>query len=49
MILSFTVILIECTNEISYGLPIMLTLMVSEIEVTHKCLASAQRHCTSLR
>ena len=29
MILSFTVILIECTNETSLGLPILLTLMVS--------------------
>lgn len=29
MTISLTVILIESTNEISYGLPIMLTLMVS--------------------
>lgn len=29
MILSFSVILIECTNEISLGLPILLTHMVS--------------------
>ena len=29
MILSFTVILIECTNETSLGLPILVTLMVS--------------------
>ena len=31
MTISLTVILIESTNEISYGLPIMLTLMVSFI------------------
>ena len=30
MTISLTVILIESTNEISYGLPIMLTLMVSK-------------------
>ena len=35
MILSFTVILIECTNETSLGLPILLTLMVSLV-ITHK-------------
>lgn len=29
MTISLTVILIESTNEISYGLPIMITLMVS--------------------
>lgn len=35
MILSFTVILIECTNETSLGLPILLTLMVSLIMHRH--------------
>ena len=34
MTISLTVILIESTNEISYGLPIMLTLMVSRIHST---------------
>ena len=29
MTISLTVILVESTNEISYGLPLMLTLMVS--------------------
>lgn len=29
MTISLTVILIESTNEITYGLPIMVTLMVS--------------------
>lgn len=29
MTISLTVILIESTNEITYGLPIMITLMVS--------------------
>ena len=33
MTISLTVILIESTNEISYGLPIMLTLMVSFIGI----------------
>lgn len=31
MTISLTVILIESTNEISYGLPIMITLMVSAV------------------
>ena len=34
MTISLTVILIESTNEISYGLPIMLTLMVSYIHMS---------------
>ena len=33
MTISLTVILIESTNEISYGLPIVLTLMVSFIHM----------------
>ena len=41
MILSFSVILIECTNEISLGLPILLTLMVRQslipILMKHYC------------
>ena len=35
MTISLTVILIESTNEISYGLPIMLTLMVSSLYALH--------------
>jgi len=35
MTISLTVILIESTNEIDYGLPIMLTLMVSLSQLLH--------------
>ena len=35
MTISLTVILIESTNEISYGLPIMITLMVCIIRTVH--------------
>ena len=42
MTISLTVILIETTQQISYGLPIMVTLMVRQIVHTiqelHKCL-----------
>ena len=43
MTISLTVILIESTNEISYGLPIMLTLMVSLHHMT--CVS---RHMTGV-
>ena len=33
MIISFTVILIECTNETSLGLPILISLMVSNYAI----------------
>lgn len=35
MTISLTVILIESTNEISYGLPIMLTVMVRIVWMAH--------------
>ena len=34
MTISLTVILIESTNEIEYGLPIMITVMVSKLHVS---------------
>ena len=50
MTISLTVILIESTNEISYGLPIMLTLMVSFIHISdvftiksHDCHVTVSR------
>ena len=48
MTISLTVILIESTNEISYGLPIMLTLMVSFIGIvmyfkSHDCHMTVSR------
>lgn len=42
MTISLTVILIESTNEITYGLPIMITLMVS-------CQSYAINYCAILK
>ena len=53
MTISLTVILIESTNEISYGLPIMLTLMVSFIGIVmyfkpHDCHMTISRWLSGL-
>ena len=44
MTISLTVILIESTNEISYGLPIMLTLMVSFIHISDVFTCTIKSH-----